>query len=143
MEFVGTDPAKGLKNKGFLGSVPGGPAAGQRQERFVRHHGKVAVETAQRVVAGGRHDVLRPDQPAALPEEGLPPVNRVADDAIPDVPMTERFAGAVYKLYRAGILTGSDAAGTFRPQTGVTRAEAAAIVSRMAESGSRKSVTLG
>ena len=80
---------------------------------------------------------------AALPEEGLPPVNRVADDAIPDVPMTERFAGAVYKLYRAGILTGSDAAGTFRPQTGVTRAEAAAIVSRMAESGSRKSVTLG
>ena len=25
--FVGTDPAKGLKNKGFLGSVPGGPAA--------------------------------------------------------------------------------------------------------------------
>ena len=79
----------------------------------------------------------------ALPDEGLSPVNRVADNAIPDVPMSAAYAKYVYRLYRAGILAGSDANGTFHPSTYITRVEAAAIVSRMAESDNRVSLTLG
>lgn len=77
-----------------------------------------------------------------LPEEALAAINTVADNAIPDVSAGTSFAPYVYRLYRAGILTGSDAARTFSPQAFITRAEAAAIVSRMAESDNRVSFTL-
>lgn len=56
--------------------------------------------------------------------------------------MTDSFADPVYKLYRAGILTGSDANGTFHPQTYITRAEASALVARMAGSANRVSFLL-
>ena len=78
----------------------------------------------------------------SMPAEGLPAINNVSDGAIPDVGMGNRYAEYVYKLYRAGILTGSDANGTFNPSTYITRAEAAAIVSRMAESNNRVPITL-
>ncbi|MBQ2830429.1 MAG: peptidoglycan DD-metalloendopeptidase family protein [Oscillospiraceae bacterium] len=73
----------------------------------------------------------------SLPDEALSQINTVADNAIPDVKMSASYAEFVYELYRAGILTGSDANGTFSPQTYITRAETAAIVSRMAESNNR------
>ena len=73
----------------------------------------------------------------SLPRELLPAINAVADGGIPDVSMNEPYADAVYLLYRAGVLTGRNAAGAFLPQAGITRAEAAAVVSRMAESDSR------
>ena len=79
----------------------------------------------------------------ALPDEGLYAMNSVTDNAIPDVPMSAAYAKYVYRLYRAGILAGSDANGTFHPSTYITRVEAAAIVSRMAESDNRVSLTLG
>ena len=79
---------------------------------------------------------------ASLPAEALAAMNEVNDGAIPDVDMSSDYANAVYRLYRAGILTGNDANGTFAPQTYITRAESAAIVSRMAESSNRKSITL-
>lgn len=78
----------------------------------------------------------------ALPADGLISINKVQDGAIPDVPADAAIAPAVYKLYRAGILTGSDQQGTFHPQNFITRAEAAAIVSRMGDSSARKGVTL-
>lgn len=78
----------------------------------------------------------------ALPDKALRPMNTIADNAIPDVSMSETYAPYVYKLYRAGILTGGDSMGTFSPGTFITRAEAAAIVSRMAESNNRKSFSL-
>jgi hypothetical protein len=79
---------------------------------------------------------------ASLPADGLISINKVEDGAIPDVPMSSGNAAAVYKLYRAGILTGSDGKGNFYASRPITRAEAAAIVSRMGDSGARKSVTL-
>ena len=79
----------------------------------------------------------------SLPDNLLPAVNQVADGAVPDVPMSAACASYVYKLYRAGILAGSDATGAFHPLTYITRAEAATIVSRMADSSSRVSITLG
>lgn len=78
----------------------------------------------------------------SLPAEALQAINTVDDGAIPDVSMSASYAEYVYKLYRAGILTGSDANGTFNPTTYITRAEAAAVVSRMAESNNRVPITL-
>lgn len=79
----------------------------------------------------------------SLPEEALPAVNAVADDAIPDVKSGDPAAAAIYKLYRAGILTGNDEKGTFAPASNIRRSEVAAIVTRMADVSLRKTVTLG
>lgn len=78
----------------------------------------------------------------ALPADGLYPINNVGDNKVPDVPMSAYYAPSVYKLYRAGILAGGDAKGTFSPGTFITRAECAAIVSRMAESNNRVGFSL-
>lgn len=73
---------------------------------------------------------------SALPDKGLAAINIIYDNAVPDVGNIA-CSSAVYKLYRAGVLTGSDAKGTFHPTSYITRAEAAAIVDRMAESNDR------
>lgn len=71
-------------------------------------------------------------------------VNQVDDDAIPDVKASDGLYGydEIYKLYRAGIMTGSDANGTFYPQSTITRAEVATLVARMVVPELRKEVTL-
>ena len=78
----------------------------------------------------------------ALPDEAVTQINRIADGAIPDVWESYSYGPAVYKLYRAGVLTGYDSEGSFRPGLSLTRAEAAAIIMRLADSGSRVSFTL-
>jgi S1-C subfamily serine protease len=78
----------------------------------------------------------------ALPEEALTARNSVADSAIPDVPYGYSYAPAVYELYRAGVLTGSDPQGHFLPNNTITRAEAAAVITRMADASFRQSITL-
>ena len=77
----------------------------------------------------------------ALPDDALPVISTVDDGAIPDVPMSAGYAADVYRLYRAGILTGRED-GSFAPDTGILRSEAAAIVSRMAEPELRKNFVL-
>ena len=78
----------------------------------------------------------------ALPAAALPAVNQVLDNAIPDVSVSDSFGASVYMLYRAGVLTGGDEFGTFRPFDTLTRAEAAAILAQAADAGFRRSVTL-
>lgn len=78
----------------------------------------------------------------ALPAEALYAQNPIADNAIPDVKMSAPYAEDVYKLYRAGILSGGDVQGLFSPLTYITRAESATIVARMANSDNRVSFTL-
>ena len=78
----------------------------------------------------------------ALPAEALAAVNTVEDGAIPDVVAGSLNYNEIYTLYRAGILTGNDAAGTFAPETTIDRASVAAIVSRMADPELRQSITL-
>ncbi|MCF0122566.1 MAG: S-layer homology domain-containing protein [Ruminiclostridium sp.] len=79
----------------------------------------------------------------ALPAAGLASRNTVNNNAIPDVKSSASYAEAVYTLYRAGVLTGTDAATrAFLPGSTITRAEAAAIASRMANSDDRVSFTL-
>lgn len=77
----------------------------------------------------------------ALPDSVLPAVNQVDDGAIPDVASALSFAPDVYRLYRAGILTGSEG-GAFAPYSKILRSEAAAIISRMVDSSLRKNFTL-
>lgn len=79
---------------------------------------------------------------AALPIESLEAINMVTDGIIPDVDMKDADTQAIYMLYRAGILTGNDSAGTFTPNSSITRAAAAAIITRMADRSLRKSITL-
>lgn len=78
----------------------------------------------------------------ALPEEALEQFNTVEDGMIPDVPLGAPGYEEIYALYRSGILTGNDAAGTFAPDSTIGRSSVAAIVSRMAVPALRRSVTL-
>ena len=67
---------------------------------------------------------------SALPEECYAPINNVK--GIPDVMRDEKNADVYLMLYRAGILLGSDAQGTFNPDSDIKRSEVAAIINRAA-----------
>lgn len=73
----------------------------------------------------------------ALPDSALKQINNIPDGTIPDVPMTHNQADAIYKLYRAGILQGSDAAHNCNPGASIKRSEVAAILTRMMDSSKR------
>lgn len=78
----------------------------------------------------------------ALPASALKSINTVEDGGIPDVASGSASYNEIYTLYRAGILTGSDKAGTFLPETTIDRASVAAILTRMALPSQRQSITL-
>lgn len=59
-------------------------------------------------------------------------VNDIDYDYISDVSERSEYADEILALYRAGILTGDERTRTFRPSDTITRAEAAAIISRVA-----------
>ena len=77
----------------------------------------------------------------ALPRGALQPINSIADGAIPDVPASAEDADAIYQLYRAGVLTGSNG-GRFKPDDTIRRSEAAAILTRMAVPSLRQKVEI-
>lgn len=74
---------------------------------------------------------------AAFPEQALKQINQIPDNTIPDVKISDTYGEAVYRLYRAGVLTGSDGKGTFHPNSNIRRSEVAAIISRMADADQR------
>jgi hypothetical protein len=80
----------------------------------------------------------------ALPEGAYHQINDVPDDGIPDVKAAHPQAESVYLFYRAGILIGSPTEGAsfgeFRPDNTITRAEVAAILTRMMYAEYRVSV---
>lgn len=76
----------------------------------------------------------------ALPESEFTQINTVETDSIPDITYSESFE--VYQFYRAGVLTGSDSVGTFNPKTSISRAEVAAIITRMVQPSLRQHITL-
>ena len=59
-------------------------------------------------------------------------VNDIDYDYISDVRERSEYADEILALYRAGILTGDERTRAFRPSDTITRAEAAAIISRVA-----------
>ena len=78
----------------------------------------------------------------ALPSYALEEINWIDDNAIPDVKINDSYGKAVYKLYRAGIISGADAEGTFNPNANILRTEVAAIITRMVDVNLRQSKTL-
>ena len=78
----------------------------------------------------------------ALPDAELAAVNSVADNSIPDVKSDAEYAPAVYKLYRAGILAGVDAAHNCSPASNIKRSEVAVILSRMMDKTKRVSFSI-
>jgi hypothetical protein len=73
----------------------------------------------------------------ALPAEVLPEIKAIQDGAIPDVSLSSSYAESVYRMYRAGVFTGTDAAGSFSPDGSLLRSEAAAILARLADPNQR------
>lgn len=80
----------------------------------------------------------------AIPDTGLQSgykalaaMNRVDEGTIPDVPADHPQAEAIYKLYRAGILQGSDAAHNCSPSSSITRGAVAAILARIMDPSKR------
>ena len=79
----------------------------------------------------------------ALPDEALKAVNNVPDNSIPDVPTSSAYSPEVYKLYRAGILQGSDEIHSCKPHENIKRSEVAAILSRMMDDTKRVKFSTG
>ncbi|MCL2045005.1 MAG: S-layer homology domain-containing protein [Oscillospiraceae bacterium] len=65
----------------------------------------------------------------ALPKSEFTKQNTV--NSLPDVNNATPYSQSIIMLYEAGIIGGSDTAGTFNPGNNITRAEAAAIISRV------------
>ncbi len=66
----------------------------------------------------------------AVPSDYLTAQNAVNE--IPDVPETDSYFEKLLLLYNAGVIMGNDEYGTFLPNNDITRAEAAAIIGRVA-----------
>lgn len=67
----------------------------------------------------------------ALPEDAYKDINHIGFGLIPGVSISAVYAEEIYRLFNAGILTGSDSSGTFHEDDRITRAEASAILSRV------------
>ncbi|MCL2045003.1 MAG: InlB B-repeat-containing protein [Oscillospiraceae bacterium] len=65
----------------------------------------------------------------ALPKSEFTKQNTV--NSLPDVSVSTTHSSSIFMLYEAGVIGGSDTAGTFNPGNNITRAEAAAIISRV------------
>jgi hypothetical protein len=76
----------------------------------------------------------------ALPRTAYPLRNEV--NVLPDVTADTPYADSIFLLYRAGVLSGSDPRGTFRPADRLTRVEAAAIIARVALPEARRTFIL-
>ena len=72
---------------------------------------------------------------AAIPSKEFAIKNNVA--SIPDVPTTHADAQPIYMFYRAGILSGSDEHHNFKAESDITRAETAAIITRIIDTSLR------
>ena len=79
----------------------------------------------------------------AIPDEALIGINNVPDGSIPDVPMVHESSISIYKLYRAGILTGVDAKHNCNPEDNIKRCEVAAIITRMMDETKRVKFSMG
>lgn len=75
-----------------------------------------------------------------LPSKELTAINSI--EAIPDMEASDQGYQEILALYNAGILCGNDKLGNFAPTTNVTRAEFAAMFTRLTDVTSRVKFTL-
>jgi hypothetical protein len=67
----------------------------------------------------------------AIPASRMTEIKMVVDGDIPDVSESQPYGDIVYRWYRAGIVSGSDAQGSFKGDSGITRAEVAVILCKI------------
>ena len=79
---------------------------------------------------------------SAFPFDQHKIINIIVPGAIPDVSDDSSAYREIYDFYGFGILAGSDAFGSFRPNSNISRAEAVAILTRMFDASQRKSFSL-
>ena len=77
---------------------------------------------------------------ATLPDAALKPINDVKE--VPDMKADDPRLPAILRLYNAGILTGMDGQGSFRPDASIPREQIAAMATRVADPALRKAFTL-
>ncbi|MBR5307935.1 MAG: S-layer homology domain-containing protein [Clostridia bacterium] len=77
---------------------------------------------------------------AALPDSAWNAINDVKK--LPDVNLVTPYSEDIFLMYNAGVISGSDEYGRFQPYAYITRAEVAAIVTRMADASARKTLNL-
>lgn len=73
---------------------------------------------------------------SCLPSEEYEPLVDVT--SIPDLFQSDSYYKSVLRLYKAGVLSGSDDKGTFNPDSNLTRSEAVAIITRIIDATKRK-----
>ena len=76
---------------------------------------------------------------AALPKKCFQPIKNISDGSIPDVSIENPYYNSVYRLYRAGIISGNDANGSFNPVGHITRAEISVILGNILNLGIQQS----
>ena len=76
----------------------------------------------------------------AMPDGYFAAQNDVS--SIPDVSDKQAYHDELLTLYKAGVVMGSDSYGNFRPEDNITRAEAAAVITRVALPEKRLAKTL-
>jgi len=67
----------------------------------------------------------------SIDEKDLEQINTVEDGDIPDLPADCEEKDTVYLLYRAGVVSGTSEVGHFNPEACISRAEVAAIATRI------------
>lgn len=72
-----------------------------------------------------------------LNDELLAQINDINSGDIPDVKNANGNNQCIYKLYRAGIISGSDTSGTFNAASNILRSEVSAIIARVADENLR------
>lgn len=78
----------------------------------------------------------------AFPDAALAQINTVQDNAIPDVAAGSNYYNAVYRLYRAGVISGVGSTRKYNPDAQITRAEVATILGNMVDTNLRSRFTL-
>lgn len=77
-----------------------------------------------------------------MPKEAFPAINDITMDMIPGLSADDPYAEDILMFYRAGIIVGVDEKGTFNPEKPITRAEIAAIATRIADHSRRQTLVL-
>lgn len=135
-----------LYKDGSVYLVSGGSPWYQTYVDYAKDHGIITdnffekvLEINEKATRAGYMEIFA----SALPDEALKGINNVPDGSIPDVPMVHESSIGIYKLYRAGILTGVDAAHNCKPEDNIKRCEVAAIITRMMDETKRVKFSMG
>ena len=145
----GVTVAEGITMASRIHAINGGEAAPGNSESGNWYDSYVAYAVGKGIITAETFDDYeRPMTRAematvfcdALPADYFTAINAV--DAVPDVNERAPYAEKILRLYRAGVVMGSDKYGTSNPDASIKRSECAAIIVRVALPQNRLQKTL-